>query len=159
MDARGKLEEEPFNLLGGMKLKVRASSSPECKWHSQSTSLKQVGSVAGMRWMFSETPLVEVSPNELRVKKLSAILVCCGTQHAEEPENLRNKICAGRASRTTETQTEVDEDVLLAGTGGPRLCQVRIHCTLRRVVKGLATTTSWRRGSRGLAWKPRRGMD
>ena len=42
--------------------------------------------------MFSETPLVEFRPDELRVKKLSAMMgLHVEPKRAEEPEKLRNK--------------------------------------------------------------------
>ena len=72
MDAQEKLEEEPVNLLGEMKLKVRG------KFFTR-VHMAQSADLAATRWvgclcevMFSQTPLGEFRPNESRVKKLPA---------------------------------------------------------------------------------------
>ena len=74
MDAEEKLEEEPVNLLGEMKLKVMG------KFFTR-VQMAQSVDLAATRWvgclyevMFSQTPWGEFRPNELRVKKRPATM-------------------------------------------------------------------------------------
>ena len=110
------LEEEPVNLLGEMKLKVRG------KFFTR-VQMAQSADLAATRWvgclcevMFSQTPLGEFRPNESRVKKLPATTGLLWHPWCKRSRKSR-KQDFGWASRMTKTQTEVVQ-IFPCGEGG-----------------------------------------
>ena len=127
MDVQGNFEEEPVNLLGEMKLKVRG------KFFTR-VQVAQSVDFAATRWvgclcevMFSQTRLGEFRPNELRVKRLPATMGllwhpwCKRTRRSRkqdfgwegvEGDNDSNKSDADLPSRELGAEAVSDEDPL-----------------------------------------------
>ena len=128
------MEEEPVNLLDETELEVRG------KYFTR-VEMAQSVDLAATRWfgclyevMFSQTSLGEFRPNEWRVKKLPATMSLLWHPRCKRTPKITETRCsAGQASKMTKSQTEVMQ-ISPCGTREPRLCQTRIHCSLRRIV-------------------------